>query len=449
MIESQVPIGRDNRVGMRRKLLASCSLIIVSAAVLLGARVSAVEATSTGVWSAGASLVTGRGEHTATLLRNGTILVAGGTDGRGKALASAEVYNPKTNQWAPGGTMMATRLDFTATILANGKVLVVGGQDQPFPSTSLASAELYDPTTNSWLPAAPMSAGRARHSATGLPDGRVLVVGGQSFTLRGGGIFENQPVSAEVFDPATNGWSPTSPMSTYRLGQTATLLRDGRVLVAGGTDGIAPVRSAEIYDPKQDRWTAAASMTTALAGHTATLLPNGDVLVIGHVETDALGNLIIPLSSAEVYDPRVDRWSAVAGMRSARDGDTATLLSSGTVLVVGDTRPGSRAEIYDPVRNTWSTVSGPMDRSAHTATRLPDGRVLLIGGYRLESLNSVLLYDPTATPRGPGEGTNRLVVAGLLLAAFLVLLAAALSLPTVRRRLKVWRRRNATGEWIG
>jgi N-acetylneuraminic acid mutarotase len=343
--------------------------------------------------------------------------------------------------------MGTTRLDFTATLLPSGKVLVVGGLDAPYPSSTLASAELYDPATNGWSPAAPMSAGRARHTASGLPDGRVLVVGGQSFTLRGGGTFENQPASAEIFDPTKNRWSATAPMSLYRLGQTTTLLRDGRVLVTGGTDAVATFRSTEIYDPKQDRWSAAASMTTGRDGHTATLLPNGDVLVIGGVATDPQTNATISLSSAEVYDPRVDHWSAVAGMAGARDEHTATSLSNGTVLVVGDTRPGSRAEVYDPARNVWSTISGPMDRSAHKATRLPDGRVVVIGGYRLETLRSVLLYDPSATAPGPRVATSPLLVAGLLLATLSILAAAALSIPNVRSRLRAWRARREAEGW--
>ena len=113
--------------------------------------------------------------------------------------------------------MMSTRLDHTATLLPNGKVLVVGGLDASFPSNSLASAELYDPTTRVWSPAASMTIGRARHTATLLLDGRVLVVGGLSVTLRDGGMFPNQSVAAEIYDPAIDRWSRTGPMSQYRL----------------------------------------------------------------------------------------------------------------------------------------------------------------------------------------------------------------------------------------
>ena len=432
---------------MRRVVIASCLPILVSVASVLAVSISTAEAGTSGVWSAAANLITGREEHTATLLQNGTVLVAGGTDGRGTALANAELYNPKINRWMSAGTMATTRLDHTATLLPNGKVLVVGGLDASFPSSTLASTELYDPNTNSWSAAASMSSGRARHTATGLPDGRVLVVGGQSFTLRDGGLFPNQSLGAEVYDPVTNHWSATAPMLRDHVGQSATLLRDGRVLVAGGGDGFTPSSSAEIYDPNKDRWSAAASMTTNREGHTATLLPSGNVLVTGGVAPDPQTLVIVAPSSAEVYDPLANRWSTIASMAEARDEYTATLLSNGRLLVVGGTGQ-SRAEVYDPARNVWSTASATMNRYLHTATRLPDGRILVVGGYGLESLDSAILYDPSATAPVQRAPTDPLVVARLLLAAFVVLAAVALSIPGVRRRLRGLRASGRPEEWI-
>jgi N-acetylneuraminic acid mutarotase len=409
---------------------------------------STAGAATSGVWSAAANLITGREEHTATLLQDGTVLAAGGTDGRGTALANAELYNPKTNRWVSAGTMATTRLDHTATLLPNGRVLVVGGLDAPVPSNTLASSEFYDPNTNSWSPAASMRAGRARQSATGLLDGRVLVVGGQSFTVRDAGLFTNQLLGAEVYDPVTNAWSASAPMLQNRVGQSTTLLQDGRVLVAGGGDGSTTSSSAEIYDPKQDRGSAAAPMTTEREGHIATLLPSGDVLVTGGVARKAQTLVTVaPFSSAEVYDPRVNRWSAVASMVEARDEYTATLLSNGRVLIVGGIGQ-SRAEVYDPNRNVWSTTSGTMNRYLHTATRLPDERVLVAGGYGIESLDSALLYDPSATAPVPTAPTNPLVVAGLLLGAFVLLAAVAFSIPGVRRRLRGWRGTRRSEDWI-
>ncbi len=420
---------------MRRGAIASCLLVLVSVAGLVSLRASIAEAGTSGVWSVAGGLITGREEHTATLLQDGTVLVTGGTDGINKVLASAELYSPKTNRWVPAGTMMATRLDHTATLLPNGKVLVIGGLDASFPSSSLASAELYDPTTKLWSPAASMTIGRVRHTATLLLDGRVLVVGGLSVTLRDGGIFPNQSVGAEIYDPAIDRWSRTGPMSLDRLGHTATLLHDGRVLVAGGLD----TASAEIYDPKQNRWVTIGSMTTGRSGQTATLLPNGDVLLIGGqgTQTDAAGVHGYISATCDVYAPGADRWSVVAGMPGPRIGQTSTLLRNGTVLVVGNAVPGtSRAEVYDPMRNVWSSVSEPMDRYQQTATQLRDGRVLVVGGYGIGSLASALLYDPSATAPPRRAPANPVVVGGLLLAAFVILAAIALSVPNVRRRIR-------------
>src|SRR4029077_1029172 len=152
-------------------------------------------------------------------------------------------------------------------------------------------------------------------------DGRVLVVGGLSVTLRGGGLFPNQSVGAEIYDPAISRWSQTGPMSLDRLDHTATLLRDGRVLVAGGQDSFTASRSAEIYDPGPNRWSTVASVTTGRFSQTDTLLPNGDVLLIGGQgpQTDPSYPFgVIPIATSDVYAPRVNRWSPVASMSGPR-----------------------------------------------------------------------------------------------------------------------------------
>ena len=434
---------------MRRGLLASSVLVLAAAAGLAGTGTVSIQASSTpGLWSKAASLTTGREEHTATLLRNGNVLVTGGTDGRGKALASAEVYSPTTNRWTSAGSMAVARLDHTATLLSSGKVLVAGGLDGPFPSSALASAELYDPATNSWSGAAPMIGSRARQTATLLPDGRVLVVGGLSVALRDAGIFPSQPTSAEIYDPTANRWLATAPMAQYRLDQTVTLLRDGRVVVVGGQDGLISFDSAEIYDPRQDRWFPAAPMVTARYGHVATLLANGDVLVSGGTyQTVVPSNSSAPLASTEIYDPTLDSWSVVAKMAVPRVEHTATTLGGGMVLVVGGTGE-SRAEIYNPAHNVWSDIGAPMNRYNHTATRLSNGRVLVVGGYGIASLRSVLVYDPN----GELPVTGRLLDPRLILAGVLVVLlvagGAALLTSAVRHQLRSRQSNVEESEWI-
>ncbi len=224
---------------------------------------------------------TARGEHTATLLPSGKVLVAGGFD-LSNALSSAELYDPVTGTWTATGSMSTARYDHTATLLPNGQALVAAGTDSDF--RPLRSAELYDPASGTWTATGSMVAARGRHTATLLPSGKVLVAGGF-----------NGLSSAELYDPASGTWSATGSMGTARFDHTATLLPSGEVLVAGGynfNDGY--LSSAELYDPASGTWSATGGMGTARAQHTATLLPNGKVLVAG-------GSNGVALSSAELY----------------------------------------------------------------------------------------------------------------------------------------------------
>jgi hypothetical protein len=181
---------------------------------------------------------------------------------------------------------------------------------------------------NTWIPAGPMNVGRVGATATLLPDGRVLVAGGGTDT-------------AELYNPATRQFTPTAKMPVTVSYATATLLPDGNVLVAGGEHGpgLAQVTSAELYDPAAGTWTATGSMNTARSGQTATLLPDGDVLVagggcnIGH-DCDA-GSFLNTLASAELYDPATGTWAKTGKMHVGRQFATANLLPDGDVLVAG------------------------------------------------------------------------------------------------------------------
>lgn len=433
---------------MRRESFALCLALFATAAVLVGAGTASSAPPGPGLWSSGANLITGREQHTATLLPDGRVLVVGGTDGRGTPLASAEIYNPRANQWVRAGSMATTRIDHTATLLPNGKVLVVGGMIGPIPSSTLASAELYDPGTNTWSSATPMTGSRARHTTTLLRDGRVLVVGGVSFIVHDNNLFPNQPDSAELYDPEANRWSVTSATRFYRTGHSATLLADGRVLIAGGVDNNdpAPFTTAEAYDLTQDRWHEAGFMRVPRSGHAATLLANGDVLVVGGLGLEPTG-LDLALTDVEVFHPQLDTWTALARTTEVHVGQTLTLLKNGKVLVLGSTGQ-SRPEIFDPDRNHWSAAGPLMVRYNHTATRLADGRVLVAGGYGLGSLATVLLYDPNGVAPVPIKPLDARVVAALLLLAALVLAAAAWSRPSIRRRLRRLRPAADGDEWI-
>nr|MDA8100502.1 hypothetical protein [Nitrospiraceae bacterium] len=243
------------------------------------------------------------------------------------------------------------------------------------------------PVENDWWKiTGAMAIPRDRHSATVLPNGKVLIAGGFN-----GSSYVS---SAELYDPSAGTWSTTGSLAAARGVHTATLLPNGKVLVAGGFDGAA-LSSAELYDPESGIWSSTGSMAHARYRHTATLLQNGKILVAGGYDGSA------NLHSAEVYDPDAGAWSDTGLMATARQWHTATLLQNGNVLVAGGLAGGVglfSAELYDPVIATWSTTT-PMTaaRAYHTATPLSSGKVLIAGGYDGSVyLSSAELFDPSA-----------------------------------------------------
>jgi N-acetylneuraminic acid mutarotase len=360
-----------------------------------------------GSWSGAASMATARFGHTATLLGNSKVLVMGGNqsasgDPRG-ALSSAELYDSASNTWSPAASMTTSRIGHTATLLANGKVLVTGGSDSSF--NIISSAELYDPVNDTWSDAGSMATPRSHHTATLLSSGKVLVTGG----LGANGAYL---VSAELYDPASNTWSAAGSMLVARYGYTATLLKNGQVLIAGGyVSGVTgAVASGELYDPFSNTWSAASSMADGRGNHSATLLANGQVLVAGGENDSPLRDL----SSAELYNSSTNTWSSAGSMATGRRFQNATLLANGQALVTGGTQGYtnvgagysslSSAELYDPLSNTWSAAgSMATARSGHSATLLPNGKVLVAGGadshystHTSTILSSAELYDPGA-----------------------------------------------------
>ncbi len=230
--------------------------------------------------------------------------------------------------------------------------------------------------------------GRAMHTARGvaravtLRDGRILVMGGSG---------ADGPLSdAELYDPSTGRWTVTGSMHIAREYFTATILLNGRVLVAGGTDSESYLADAEIYDPRVGTWTVTGSMRTPRDEHVAALLPNGTVLVAGGETTDTA-----PVRSTEIYDPRKGDWAPAPPMSTARWDATATLLANGTVLVAGG--GSASAEVYDPASNRWK-ATGPMStvRYRHTATLLPNHMVLVAGGEHAFTslLDTAEIFDP-------------------------------------------------------
>ena len=317
------------------------------------------------------NMTTQRAAHTATLLPDGKVFVAGGLSGE-SSLASTEVFDPATATFRSASNMSVARTGHTATLLSTGKVLIAGGYNGNY----LATAELYDPATNSFTSASAMNTARSGHVATLLPNGNVLLAGG----VGTGWTFL---ASAEIYDPTTNTFSRTGDMLAARESHTATLLRNGTVLIAGGHRDRRPTvtiySSTEIYDPGTGKFSRGSDMTRIRHKHEAVLLADGRVLIAGGSdERDGNG----AYANAEIYDPVSAGFRATGNMNSARYKlqGTGVLLSDGKVLVAGG---ANRAEVFDPARSTFTYASGDMEtpRLFATATRLRNGHVLITGGY--------------------------------------------------------------------
>ncbi len=318
--------------------------------------------------------------HTATLLNDGRVLIAGGIgyatlNGDFNA-EEAELFDPVSGTFSAAGT--CNRQYHTATLLESGVVLLAGGEILDT-AGAVDTADLYDPTGRGFTPAGRMAVARVQHTATLLRDGRVLIAGGMSWT----GSSWASTATAEIYDPASGSFSPTGSMSVGRYGHTATLLPDGRVLITGGTAGgdrqWNDLSSAELYEPVGGQFQSAGTMTEARAAHTATLLQNGEVLLAGG---DAAG-------TAELYSPSGGTFTRAGTMGAPRASHTATLLSNGTVLLAGGGNGsigGTRsAEIYDPTNSSFTRTADLMHaRSSHSATLLGDGTVLIAGGLTVD-----------------------------------------------------------------
>jgi len=387
-------------MGMRRiihGMLIAASL----AAAVVGSFAGVPEAA--GSWASTGSMAERRHHHTATLLEDGRVLVAGGSP-QHIQYETTEIFDLGTGTFSPAGVLNGPRKLSAAVGLADGRVLIVGGEMGGVPDLTVSDAEIYDPVVDAWTRTGPMNERRDFPRGVRLSDGRVLVAG------------SSDSLTSEIFDPVTGEWTPTGSMNTKRDGCTLTLLEDGRVLAAAGVDigefDAEVLDSAEIYDPAAGTWTMTGSLADPRCQHAAVRLEDGRVLVAGGTEEDT-----VVYDSAEIYDPAAGEWITTTPMLYPHWTLDMVLLPDGDVLVVGGAGYNfwfANTQLFHPATETWSEAGEMVERREYPVlTLLQDGRVLVTGGMGGVSalvLDTAEIWTPSGPPPGDCNGDGQISI---------------------------------------
>ena len=374
------------------------TLQCVCAALVLSCFAGACAADS---FTTKAPMISARSEAESWALQNGKVLVAAG-QGTSGSISVAEIYDPANNTWTSTGTSLNGPHSRAASVLlTNGLAMIMGGNGI---SGATGIAEAYDATNDTWVLLAPMKDARSFLTATLLQNGTVLTTGGSDASA--------YSTVCEIYDPAANTWTLTGSLNTGRYGHTATLLPNGEVLVTGGYDSGGFSGVTELYNPLAGTWSVVTPLNAPRSLHRATLLPNGKVLAVGGVGTGGVGGFF---KTAELYDPVANTWTFTSvPMTNARERHSQTLLPDGRVLLAGgynNTQYTTASELYDPQTDTFASTSVPLNaaRFTHNATRLTSGDVLISGGQAAGgSVASVELY----TTGNPPTAQTITIVAG-------------------------------------
>jgi hypothetical protein len=365
---------------------ANLIILALFAAAILVSGYKTADATHRPDWNGritpAGQMLAARSGHSATLLQDGRVLLAGGMVKNGQFLRTAEIYDPGKGTFVATGDMTAPLVGRASVLLLDGRVLLAGGW---LPNGPANLAELYDPQAGKFIALGPMTVARARPTATLLNDGRVLIIGGGSGDREG-------LRSAEIFDPATKRFTLTGEMRVGRIAHTADRLADGRVLVAGGMDQGQVTASAELYDPSTEKFTSAGSMKHARYKHTSGVLSDGRVLIAGG-SSDRDG--AETFATVEIYDPKSNKFADAPNMANPRYKlpEHAAALKNGDLLIAGG---DPNSERFDAQKNIFLKVTGGTDHPQWylSETPLPNGDVLLAGGYSSshEATNQVWLF---------------------------------------------------------
>ncbi|MCB9883226.1 MAG: hypothetical protein H6832_11850 [Planctomycetes bacterium] len=360
--------------------------------------------------SRGAVLTNATAIPTTDALADGRVLLAGGGSGNllsARGLDTTEFYDADRQTFSPGPKLAAPRALHQSVTLANGKVLLIGGANAQ--GLALATCEVFDPATDKFSAAASMATGRAGHTATLLGDGRVLVTGGSTtLTDAASAIFGTQS-SCEIYDPTTNSWSSARGMSRVRLGHAAIRLANGKVLVCGGATVtfILPgtTNTAELFDPTTGTWSGTGSMTHAVAAQVLQPLADGRIVAVGGAVLSGLTN-VTSTDLTTVYDPSKGSWVAGGKLGGSRALPAVVRLANGKVLACGGaqgsiTTPTALAscELLDPTTLQWSTApSMTTARAGAVGLLRPEGMLYVVGGAG-GSQNAALATGEITYPR--------------------------------------------------
>lgn len=332
----------------------------------------------------------GDGDARAALLADGrTIIASGEWQGMGNPRARADTWDPVAG-FVSIDPPTIPRVSPTTTLLLDGRVLVTGGFGRPFQyeSSAIASAEVWDPVTSTFLQTGSMATARVGHTATLLPDGRVLVVGGAGP--------QGEAAEAEVWDPQTEAFSRAGALAHPRMGHAATLLLDGRVIVAGGVDMVTGegFSVVEVWDPSARSFEGAIALLDAPKSVSLTRLASGTVMMAAAFVAPSGYRGVVFWGPSGV--PRQQS----AEMAQHRDAHTATLLADGRVMVAGGRSRGGdvldSVELWDPDDGLFHDTA-PLSRPVanHTAVLLADGRVLIVpDATGPEGVVEPFVYEP-------------------------------------------------------
>lgn len=388
---------------MKNELLSKKPWLALAVA-LIGLQAAAGAAQAQGTWAPTASAMsTARDAHAMLIVNNKVLVIGGRVSAGGTTTARTDYYDPATNKFTTTGSMYYSRSFFPPVLLNTGRVLAPGGYRQTYGGGTISSCEVFDPKRGRWSRTGSMAVARELHSGTKLPNGNVLVAGGFSNNL----ILN----SAELYSPSTGAFRVTGSMILSRFGHTATLL-GGRVFVTGGrTHGDVSHFTTEFYDPATGLWSPGSNMNQDRYRHTATTLLDGRILIAGGYSSTQVDKL----KTMEIYDPATGVFTLLTDpatgqplqMTDTRMDHTATLLPDGRVLIAGGWstvdgvhRTTASVDVIDPVNWSVTPVTAlPVTRHEAAALLLPGGKVFLTGGLRWEptvqqTLNSSYVFSP-------------------------------------------------------